>query len=243
MNPQKDPRDLRKDWLCYAVYSAVKGLIKESYDLSIKNAERLEPLKGSPFFLVSNHQSLLDIPLAEIAVRSVLDRYLFFVMKASIPDFMQYLGGIKISRTQDVERVYGTIKGRGEEIQKVREGAKLARANLYGDILPSLINSGEAVVIYPQGQRVGINETSNLSTITPRSTLNHLLQVQERVQETRQDTGFRVPFVPFYINYTPSKKPGSKIIVDVGEPRTFENNGLCALIEHLVEYVPSFRVS
>ncbi len=244
-----DPRNLRKDWLVSIITSAISGIFHEFYQVDYKNVERLEKLREKPFFLVSNHQSLLDIPLAEIPVRDVLDRYLFFVMKSSLPSFMRYLGGINVTRDPDIKD--RLMEARDKDGLDDKQGRYLKKAlvklasrmkdNLYEKILPELMASGEAITIYPEGSR--FHGTTLIDTGFPRANLRKMLEVQERAQTLKQDPSFQVPFLPLYIQYLPLRKPGSKIVVEVGEPKTFANDDLEGLCRHLVEHIKSFRLS
>jgi 1-acyl-sn-glycerol-3-phosphate acyltransferase len=243
---KNDPRALRKGWLISIGTSAISGIFQELYQMSYKNVDRLEQVRDRPFFLISNHQSSFDIPLAEIPVKDALNRYLFFVMKASLHSFMRYLGGIDVTRVPDIKEMMMEAKDFESPEQKkgIKElfvrSARRARNLLYEKTLPELIASGEAVVIYPEGSRV--HGTTLIDTGFPRENLAKMLEVQERAQSL-EGPSFRVPFLPFYIQYLPSRAPGSKIVIDVGEPRTFENDDIKGLCKHLVDNIGSFRLA
>jgi len=213
--PKYEP--LIKVWLAFWQMT-----LHSFYQVSYHNTDHLKPFKNKPFILLPKHQTLFDPALESILLHRAIRGRGNYLMKDSLPSFLEYFGAVKISRGKDVR----TCPDRRAAIKE----AKLQRDEVE-DYLCHLLRNNEILVIHPEGTRTYKQPgTPNTSTLT------RLLRIQKRV-------GKPIPFVPLDISYEQVYQPGSKIKLSVGTPIVVEDDGLDQLVTHLVSEVSLFYTS
>ena len=212
-------QDKRNDFFIDATVLACSLFTSIYYLPSYRNLQRLKPLKESGFVLLPNHQSNMDIIFEGITLHKAIQRKGYYVMKNSLPSFLDYLGGIRTIRRKDI------VKPETKDDRKVElERAKKQREYVL-DKLHQLLSKEEIVVLHQQGNRAYKKPYEiNLPN------LKKLLITQTRL-------GRQIPFVPLTISYEDVLKPMTRVIIDVGNPIQVPDNGLETLAEHLMKEI------
>jgi len=220
--------DKKKEWLCEVGYTISSNFMHSVYSISYEGVEHLLPLKNKGFFLLPKHQSNYDVVLEGMLLKESIGRYANYIMKDSLPSFLEYLGGIGILKLRDLRSMLQTNDKK--ELKAALKNAKEKREYVKGQ-MAHLLRNDEIVVVHAEGAR-RYHELSHLRQRKPSANLFKLLQVQEK-------SGRNVPFVPLDIYYEDIGRLGSKISLKVGEP--IITHSLESLITHLSRHITLFR--
>jgi hypothetical protein len=139
--------DCKKDFLVDATIFACALGTSIYYQPSYRNLQRLKPLRESGFVLLPNHQSNLDIVFEGLMLHKAIGRKGYYVMKNSLPSFLDYLGGIRTIRKKDL-----ALPESKEDRRKELERAKIQREYVISTI-SQLLSKQEIVVLHQQGNR------------------------------------------------------------------------------------------
>jgi len=211
----------RKDWILNALYTmGVSKLIDSYFDISYNKTERLSQFKKTGFVLLPKHQRNLDIFLESMLLRKSIGRSANYIMRSSLPEWLEYLGGIPIIRKRDlVKKDYLNSDNKARERKRKEiEKAKKIRDKVY-DTISNLLARDEIVIIHPE-------KTFHYKKdgLLDRPTLKRLTELQKKL------TNY-IPFVPLSIEYKQKRKFRSKINLTVGKP--INTNNLEELVKHL----------
>ncbi len=211
----------RNDYLTSVFYHPWATCLDFYYTINFRNTERLEQLDDKGFVMLPKHQSALDIILEGMLLKRVLGRYGNYVMKDSLPKWLEYIGGISIVQRPQLKRHINQAKDRDVKKQ-ILSNAKERREYVYKMVENSLLKE-EIVVIHTEGKRA---YKTPFEINIPN--LRRLLNVQENM-------GKMITFVPLNIKYEDKSKYGSSIELIVGNRIRVEDNGLDKLVDHLRE--------
>ncbi len=135
-------RKPKRTKILFSVCRLLAPGFRMQYDL--QDLSELEKLVVFP-----NHQKgLLDVPVTAVAIEKSTGRIPYFVTKSSVPDnvriFFEKCGAVPITRGRDLYKM--PRKQRKEALEKARERAE----EVYTGILPSILESHDPIVIYPE---------------------------------------------------------------------------------------------
>jgi 1-acyl-sn-glycerol-3-phosphate acyltransferase len=209
-------RARRIEWLTTTCYHLASNFVRSIYDIEVRNPENLLPLKEKGFVMLPKHQYLLDIILEDIVLHDTIGRLGHFVMKYTLPRCLEWLGGIPIIRTKDLEGLCHK-KGISE-----KEAVQLAKQYRH-DVERSLVNllaRDEIVVVHPEGER-----RPHMAAEPDHSILRNLAYIQTYV-------GKSLPFVPLDFFYDEQHVIRPRIEITVGSPIEVPANGHKTLTDH-----------
>ncbi len=209
----------RNDYLTSLFYHPWAAYLDFYYTINFRNTERLRQLDDKGFVMLPKHQSALDIILEGMLLKRVLGRYGNYVMKDSLPKWLEYIGGISIVQRPQLKRHINQAKDRNVKKQ-ILNNAKERREYVYKMVENSLLKD-EIVVIHTEGKRA-----YKMPFEINIPNLRRLLNVQENI-------GKMIYFVPLNIKYEDKSKYGSSIELIVGNQIRVADNGLDQLVEHL----------
>lgn len=186
------------------------------YNLDFRNMDRIAGLKEEGFLVLPKHQFMMDIPLEGLYLYNAIGKRAHYIMKHSLPFYLEYLGGIKVFRKLDIRK-----DALPEERLKLIERVAYEKQRLDA-IMAYLVNRGEKVVIHPEAER------RYRKSFTPR------VDLLERLVKMKTE---KDPiFVPMAITYSNGKHFKSRITVDAGVP--LQTRCHKELESHLREYIP-----
>lgn len=115
-----------------AMMSAVWQLFDKTYfrivPLELENAERLQPLVDAPLVICQKHQYNADVPALYVSLMKSVGKGARFVMRASLPVWLQYLGGIPVMRnrpTTDLRRLVSLVSATAGQSPAQRSCSRL----------------------------------------------------------------------------------------------------------------------
>lgn len=203
-------------------YVSFKAFFALTHRVELEHLERLRGLEEHGFVLLPRHQSVLDILLECIVLKEGLGRHAFYLMKPTLPDALKYLGGAKVLRQKDCERL-GVSQEEYE--QRVRDVDEFTAYQLERD---------DIVITHIEGGRK--NDNGRMK----RWPLERLLRVQQRL-------GKEVPYVPLDVAYGDTPRYRPPIVVTVGNPWYVSPptdaqlpKELDRLVNHLQAEIPAF---
>lgn len=210
----------RNDLLHDVVARTWGVLLKTYYSVHYEHTERLQNLKDQGFILLPKHQRHIDILLEGGLLLQTTGRRAHYVMAASLPKLLIYLGGIGLTREKDIRR-RGNKRNRKEAIynaQKQRE--------YVDDVIRYLLNQKGIVVIHSEGER-------NYKKIASpkKAMLRRLIMIQNQMKRP-------TTFVPLDIHYESRFRPRSSVILKVGNP--IQTDDVNSLEDHLINEIELF---
>ncbi|MEO2154798.1 MAG: 1-acyl-sn-glycerol-3-phosphate acyltransferase [Nanoarchaeota archaeon] len=104
----------------------------------------LEPLKDSKTIIFAPHYSSLDFVIIDESLRKNNYKLPFYIVKASLPYLLEYLGAIRVYRKEELTEILKNKKLSKEEIENFKE-------NLRNKIIKAL--ELRNLVIFPEGKR------------------------------------------------------------------------------------------
>lgn len=212
----------RKPWLVDFAYVSFKAYFAVTHRVELEHLERLRGLEERGFVLLPRHQSVLDILLECIVLKEGLNRHAFYLMKPTLPDALKYLGGAKVIRQKDCERLGVSPE---EYEQRVRDVDEFTAYQLERD---------DIIITHIEGGRKNGN-----GRMKPWP-LERLLKIQQRL-------GKEVPYVPLDVVYGDTPRYRPSIVVTVGNPLwvlpptdTQLPEELARLVHHVKTEIPAF---
>ena len=191
-------------------------LVHGLYDVRYENTEVLDELQGKGFVLLSSHPCpRLDEILEGILLFETQDRMAYQIMRSGLPKFYELLGGIKITRAQDLR-----TRSRNDI-----HHAKARRDGVYS-FMERAILQGEIVVMHPEGESNGGGHG------------NPKQRVLKRLTSLRDEHGASPFFVPLEILYPLHLRLRSPITLRVGTP--IQTHDPEELREHLEKEIALF---
>ncbi len=198
------------------------SIVTKTYSVEYSGYENV-PEKG-PALILSKHQSLLDIPLEGIMLRRA-ERYGNWVLKESLPGWLDVLGGVRYMRPDDVKKQIRKEKGRLEDEDK-REYRKRLIKEMKGYNAASneyskwLYKQGEIIVSHPEGTRT----KGEMGKMWP-----------DFVNVTRDfsnESGVKIPIIPVGIEYAgwSGFSSRSEIYVRVGKQIDINSDDLMGIV-------------
>ena len=168
------------------------------YHVSYHGAENI-PEQG-PALLVPKHLSYLDIIFEGIFLKRHCNRQGNWVMKSGLLGILKYLGGIKVMREQDIEK----IQDPAERAKKKNDASIFNKQAL--DYCRFLYSQGELIVVHAEGTR------------TPGKVgeLDRGMLVFTKLAERK--LGIKIPVIPIGIEYERLWVPGSRVYIRAGKP-------------------------
>ena len=166
------------------------------YNINYSGYEKIP--KTGPVLLVAKHQSLLDIILEGVMLYQHVGRAGNWVMKDSLPKFLELWGGIPVKRPRDL-RINGN-SNRKELLEKSRQQNKDSER-----YIEWLYTQNEIVVAHPEGTRL----MGAMRNIRP--------EMIDLAREVEYRHSISIPIVPVGLEYLPSNGLRGKIYVRVGE--------------------------
>jgi len=203
-----------------ATNNILKTFMNLLYDINYHDTDRLEPYAEKGFILLPKHQHLFDIPLEDRLLMDYFGRQGNFIMKSSLPKFLErYYGGIRITRMAEFRAM--RRKKELDEIEAAKEQNKAADQHVM-----DLVASDEIVICHVEGTR-SYRQPSRISD----ATLLYLLSLQKRLER-------QLTFIPLDIEYGKDLwkgfvRAGTSIDISVGLPIQVPDGGKDLLSEHL----------
>lgn len=195
-------------------------IINSIYSVTFENTNYLEPLRRSPLVLLPKHQLFLDILLEGMLLDKYQQRSGFFVMKDSLPSFLDYCGGIRIKREKDLK----TKTLSDEQKRKALRDAQEQKKEVHNS-MKKVLRHNQVLVIHPEGTR-HYKETGEIN----KSLLQILIKIQKELN-------LSIPFVPLSINYMGQPYfPRMKVSIDVKKPLYTTSQD--TLRQYLLESLP-----
>tara|TARA_Y100000294_G_scaffold160872_1_gene164847 strand:- start:1152 stop:1724 length:573 start_codon:yes stop_codon:yes gene_type:complete len=171
------------------------------------------PIKG-PALLLPKHISNLDTFLIGVMVHNIHYRPLYFMMKASIPSWVEKFGGIRIARPKDLR-----IRKSKKYSKETNERWKASLQKNMPEYTSWLYQQGEIIVSYPEGER------------TPGKVGDIYTTSVEHIQQS----GISIPIIPIGIEYENKGKFGSKIFIRIGKELPITNKNPAAEIKEIIK--------
>ncbi len=201
-----------KPCLVKIVVSCFRVGLHSFYSVSHNDNHFLEDLKNEGFVLLPKHHSWSDILLTGVFLQNIMGRYGHYVMKQSLPGWMEYLGGLPIYRERELKRKMGKFRQSGDDSEARRMAVSYARENndaLENNIVDLLIQD-HIVVLYPEATRSDVSEFEVKLPV-----IKNILQMQEKYYSR---TGKFIPFVPLSIEYAHRGHFRSEVLFNAAEP-------------------------
>ena len=173
--------------------------------------------------MLPKHQSTLDIILEGMLLKRVLGRYANYIMKGTLPRWLEYIGGISITQGKHLKRMLKKNKNRHSKRDILQEAKE--RRDYVDNIILNLLLMDEIVVVHSEGTR---SYKEPFSINVPN--IKKLLDMQKKL-------GKDITFVPLNIKYEDKSKYRSSIELIVGNPINVPDNGLDKLVGHLKEEI------
>jgi len=201
--------------------AAVSVFMDLYHNIELSGAESI-PKKG-PALMLSKHQSIQDILLEGKFLQNNCGRQGNWVMKSGLPLFFDYLGGIKVKRSQDVKKYIRKNEIKGKERRQLLEETREYNQNAM-DYIGWLYRRGEIVVVHPEGTRSkkGRMESLESGLVVP------LLNFTKAIQE---EYGIKIPVIPVGIEYSSIWRPRSKVYLRAGKPLDITQPNIVQIIE------------
>jgi len=195
-------------------------------DVNYQNEDVLKELRDKPFFLIPKHQSWEDIIICAILTKSTIKKTPYYIMKDTLPSFLEYLGGLRIIRAKEIKQKELTREEKVQALLKAKEQKEQVYSLLAKLMIPNGARSN-VLVSYIEGTR-----NFNKSYTLQKSDFSKLLDVQNKV-------GVNIPFIPLDIGYDNKKK---NISVVVGDPLEVDNDksSLDLLVNHFRKNIVLF---
>lgn len=195
----------RSDTIYDICHALAKPIMHSYHKVQYEGAQHI-PEQG-PALVIAKHQSLQDIILEGIFLRTYCQRQGNWVMKSRLPGILKYLGGIKVKRPRDLPK---DRKQRKKQIQGAKDQNK--EANQY---IEWLLQQGEIIVAHPEATR---------SPYRMAPFRKEIFTLAKRVQ---REHGIEIPVIPLGIEYDPSIwAPRSRVCVRAGKPSKAVTPGL-----------------
>lgn len=212
----------RSEFLTNLSYSILHPAINALYKIRYENADRLKELKDDGFILLPKHQCYLDIVVEDFLVHETLGKHAYFIMHSNLVRALELLGGIGITRKKDLDKI---IEDQGAaRIQKLEA---INRKKQVNEAIVELLDNNEVVVVHFEGTR---HYNAHSKIIIPNiANLTGMQKIRAKP----------IIFMPLDIYYSKESyysivpKPGSEIVMTVGEPITVPDTGFKLLAEHL----------
>ncbi len=204
-----------------AVYATVSYLTRKSvmvaYTPTIVGLDNLPP--SGPVLLLPKHQKYVDIPLENILLREV-SRKGNWVMKDGLPKWFELFGGISIKRAKDVRK----IKDRGKRKIAVEEARKQKLEVM--DYISFLYDSGEVVVMHPEGTRCPDKVGERLK-----------MDFVDQAVELSKSGRINISLIPLGFDYY-----GKNVVLTVGKPISHNSNNLELIIRENLASLSSIKL-
>ena len=173
--------------------------------------------KEGPVLFLAKHQSGKDIMLESLFMNYYCNRQTNWIMKSNLPNFLEYGGGIKIERLQEVRRIKDKSKRR-EFLEKAKENNQ----NVF-EYIHFLYSIGETLFVHPEGTRA----------------YNEMLPMKKEIIDLTRNyenkTNQNIPIIPVGIEYESLNKFRSKIYLRSGEPISTSKPNLISTIENKIK--------
>ena len=215
----------RNEYLTSIFYHPWAACLDFYYTINFRNTEILKQLDDKGFVMLPKHQSALDIILEGMLLKRVLGRYGNYVMKDSLPKWLEYIGGISITQGKHLKRMLKKNKNRHSKRDILQEAKE--RRDYVDNTILNLLLMDEIVVVHSEGTR---SYKEPFSINVPN--IKKLLDIQKKL-------GKDLTFVPLNIKYEDKSKYRSSIELIVGNPINVPDNGLDKLVEHLMIEIPN----
>lgn len=189
--------ELLRDPLIYHLGRIFTTIISGIYYNIEFSGEKNIPITG-PALLLPKHQSYFDIPI-EGTLLSNCHRAGNWVMKYSLPDILNHLGGIKVVRSSDIINE----KDCGKRRELINIARELNPQSL--DYVKWLFNQGEIVVIHPEGTR----KPGQMNCIRK--------EIFDIVKDAEHQYDLKIPIIPVGIEYESLGSFRSKVYIRAGE--------------------------
>ncbi len=187
------------------------------YSITVNNSEILRDFSKKPLVLLPKHQAITDLLLEGYLVLRNTGKCPYAPMKDSLPQILEYIGGIPIKRLKDIKSTTNREE-RKKLIQEAQEQKEfLEQAYTFH------LSRNEPLIVHPEGER----NYRRVGKINP-SSLILLLNAQEKLSE-------QINFVPLDIFYEDIKRFRSKIVLKFGKP--IQTSDLNVLVEHIIQEV------
>lgn len=201
--------------------AAVSVFMYLYHNIEFSGAENI-PKKG-PALLLSKHQSIQDILLEGTFLQNNCGRQGNWVMKSGLPLFFDYLGGIKVKRSQDVKKYIRKNKIKGMERRRLFEETREYNQDAM-DYVGRLYRRGEIVVVHPEGTRSEKGRMKPLEEELVVPLLNFTKEIQEKY-------GIKIPVILAGIEYSSIWRPRSKVYLRAGKPLDITQPNIVQIIE------------
>lgn len=217
---EHSPKPLRFLYTPITLASNKLGL-ERVYNVTHSGFDNYQGLEDKPVMILAKHQHYFDIPLEAESLRRGAGRKAHFVMKYSLPVWMEELAGVKIFRPKDLKAI--------EDKQRRREVSKRGKVNnkRTDAYLTGALKESEVILIHPETTR-----NPYIEGFIPPQMLTYVMELQE-------NSGKEVAFVPLDIHYDNPMATGSDIEVAVREPVFTEDPS--ELEKHLVREIELLR--
>jgi len=224
-----------KPGLVKKIVSSSSFLLNHSYDIACHDNHALDELKQKGFVMLPKHHRKLDIILTGIFLQETIRRYGHYIMKQSLPRFLEYVGGMPIYREKEMKKMMKKLTKKFGESEARRIMVPYAKQN--NDALESnlvdLLVQDHIVVLYPEAAR---NDIPEFEVRIP--VMKNLLRLNEKYYSR---TGKQIPFVPLSIEYSHYGRFRSEILLNVAEPMLAENQTPKQFGELLKQRIDSAR--
>jgi hypothetical protein len=211
------------DFATIVSYVGTNLYFKTNFD----NLDYFQEVQNNPFFLIPKHQHLFDVPFTALALHKGTKRRGHYIMKDDLPEFLELCGGIRVKRIKDLENMEEFSKLPKERARAIIREANQIKKEVYGNILPKLIEKGDPIISYVEGER-RYKEPHQVQS----SDFVNLMSVQKKV-------GKQIAFVPLDIDYD-SLKFRANVNVRVGEPIKVKDDDLESLVNHFRDQIELF---
>jgi 1-acyl-sn-glycerol-3-phosphate acyltransferase len=221
--------------ILYSLLHAITGVALRWFyrDVSTRHAERI-PQSPTPLLLAVNHPNAL---VDALVVGWALPRRLTITAKATLFEnpvlgwFLRIAGVVPLRRASDERKRLAAVAGAGGAAAVSAEQSHLARnTDAFRAILHRL-ETGGAILIFPEGKSHDEPALAPLRTGPARIALQ--AQHEGRVQS--------LTIVPVGLIFEQKETPRSRVLVDIGEPldvnRWVATHGEAARVETLTEEI------
>ena len=215
-----DYNNLTKPRPLYDVVVLSFNLTPLFYDISYDGIENIP--KEGPAVLLPKHQCYSDSVILGVMTKKRIGRYLNFLMKSTLPDWIERFGTTKIMTPSEYRELSKRIGNR-----EAREKCEEINRHAF-EVLEDVLKKGELSLIFPEG-KLSRQEMGHISV----GTLKKVYEIQKEIPE-------QIPLIPIGIEYEWLWKgkyplPPNKISIRIGEPMFFSDSPLEKLCEQLSE--------
>ncbi|MFA7707989.1 MAG: 1-acyl-sn-glycerol-3-phosphate acyltransferase [Candidatus Pacearchaeota archaeon] len=188
--------NLKRNPIIYSLGRGLTDLILLSYhNINIKGIENI-PKKG-PALILAKHQFNMDIPAEGYILNKYLQRPGNWIMKSTIPSFLEKVGGIGITRLKDVKIIKNKEKRRGY-LEKAKEKNKDTT-----EYMTWLYQQGELIVLHPEGTR----NPYRMGVIN--------MPLISHTQKLQTELGIKIPLIMLGIEYENKKRFRSNVNINI----------------------------